>query len=63
MIQPIQYGGSESLRQLIIEHVTYFPETIFTIFLNKKVNRPMICFLYRFGIYTLHVNQQNNPSK
>ena len=41
--------------------MTYFPEMNYTIFLNKKLNRPMISFKYRFGIYALHVKQQKIP--
>ena len=43
MIQPIHHGGYEVLRKMIIGLVTYFSETNYTIFLNKKVNRPMVC--------------------
>ena len=39
-----------------------FPETNYTIFLNKKVNRPIICFLYRFCIY-INCSTTENPSK
>ena len=50
-IQPIQHGGYEILRQKIIDHVldhvTYSPTTPemnYTILLNKKGYRPMLCF-------------------